>query len=186
MRGVDLSEEKVEIMYFYSDVHENEKNLSEITRKLGRKRKDIEIRLVNVDDPGNEEITELYGVNMVPLIIFLTPKGQVAAKRFLPLSAENVVQEITDQINKGELPNPMVEETRTKILEALKATTKRSELTDLVVEQIESDLEEANVKSEIYELVSSHISAINHAVSDLQELRRVLQRFSKKHDSFVV
>ena len=181
-----MSEGKVEIMYFYSDIQENKKNLSEITRKLGQKRKDIEIRLVNVDEPGNEEITELYGVNMVPLLIFLNSKGEIAAKRFLPLSAENVVHEITDQINKGELPNPLVEETRTKILEALKAVTKRNELTDLTVEQIESDLEEASTDSEIYELVNSHISAINHAVNDLQELRRVLQKFSKKQDIFVV
>jgi hypothetical protein len=186
MRQAALSEGKVEVMYFYSDMHENKKNLSEITRKLGRKRRDIEIRLVNIDDPGNEEIANLYGVNMVPLIIFLTPKGQVAAKRFLPLSAENIVQEITDQIYKGELPNPLVEETRTKILEALKSATKRNELTDLVVEQIETDLEEASMKTEIHELVNSHISAINHAVNDLQELKRILQRFSKKQDSFVV
>lgn len=181
-----MSIRKVEIMYFYSDLYENEKTLSRLSKKLSRKRKDIEIRLVNIDDPGNEELTEVYGVSMVPLIIFLTPRGEVAAKRFLPLSAEDVVNEIADQINKGELPNPVVEEIRTKILESFGSVTKRNELTELIVEQIENDLMEASSETEIYELVNSHISSINHAVSDLQGLKKVLQRYSKKQSDFVV
>jgi len=181
-----LNDRKVEIMYFYSDMCESEKSLSRLTKKLGRSRKDIEVRLVNIDDPGNEELTELYGVNTVPLIIFLTPKGEIAARRFLPLSAEDVVYEIADQINKGELPNPAAEEIRSRILEAFKSVTKRNDLTELIVEQIENDLMEASLESEICELVSSHISAINHTVSDLEEFKRILQKFSRKPKNFVV
>jgi len=186
IEGVTLNNGKVEIMYFYSDLYENEQNLSELSKKLSRKRRDIEIRLVNIDEPENEELTELYEVNMVPLIIFLTPNGEIAARRFLPLSAEDVVHEIVDQIGKGELPNPVVEKIRTRISESLKNITKRNDLTELIVEQIENDLLEVNVESEIYEMVNSHISAINHAISDLQELRRNLQRFSKKQNAFIV
>jgi len=186
IEGVTLNNGKVEIMYFYSDLYENEQNLSELSKKLSRKRRDIEIRLVNIDEPENEELTELYEVNMVPLIIFLTPNGDIAARRFLPLSAEDVVHEIVDQIGKGELPNPVVEKIRTRISESLKNITKRNDLTELIVEQIENDLLEVNVESEIYEMVNSHISAINHAISDLQELRRNLQRFSKKQSAFIV
>jgi hypothetical protein len=181
-----LSERKVEIMYFYSDVCENERTLSKLSKKLSQSRKDIQIRLVNIDDPGNEGLTELYDVNTVPLIIFLTPGGEIAARRFLPLSAKDVVYEITDQINKGKLPNPVAEEIRTKILESFKSITKRNELTELIVEQIENDLMEANLESEVRELVNSHISAINHTVSDLQEFRRILQKFSKKQTDFIV
>jgi len=186
IEGVALNNGKVEIMYFYSDLYENEQNLSELSKKLSRKRRDIEIRLVNIDEPENEELTELYEVNMVPLIIFLTPNGEIAARRFLPLSAEDVVHEIVDQIGKGELPNPVVEKIRTRISESLKNITKRNDLTELIVEQIENDLMEVNIESEIYEMVNSHISAINHAISDLQELRRNLQRFSKKQNVFIV
>ncbi len=181
-----MSNRKVEVMYFYSDLYENEKKLSELTRKLSRKRKDIQIRLVNIDDPRNEDLTELYGVSMVPLIVFLTPRGEIAARKFLPLSEEYVVEDIADRINKGELPNPLVEEIRTKILESLKSVTKRNDLTELIAEQIENDLMEASSESEMCELVSSHISAINHTASDLGEFKRVLQKFSKRRDAFVV
>lgn len=181
-----MSNRKVEIVYFYSDLYENEKNLSELSRKLSRKRRYIQIRLVNIDDPRNEELTELYGVSMVPLLIFLTSRGDIAAKRFLPLSEENIVEEIADQINKGELPNPLVEEIRTKMLEALKSVTRRNDLTELIIEEIESDLIEASSESEICELVNSHISAINHTVSDLQQFKRVLHKFSKNRGGFVV
>jgi len=180
-----LSEKKVEVMYFYSDIHENERKLSKITKKLGQERKDIHIRLVNIDDPGNNELAELYGVSTVPFLVFLTPKGEVAAKRFLPLSAEKVVCEITDQINKGELPNIIVEELKTKILDALNSVTKRSDLTEIVAEQIANDLTETSGKTELYELINSHISAINHAISDLEEFKRVLQRYSKNQGRFV-
>jgi len=181
-----LSNRKVEIVYFYSDLYENEKNLSELTRKLSRKRKDIRIRLVNIDDPRNEELTELYGVSMVPLIVFLTPRGEIAARRFLPLSEEYIVEEIADRINSGELPNPLVEQIRTRILESFKSVTKRNDLTELIVEQIENDLMEASSESEMCELVSSHISAVNHTVSDLQEFKRVLQKFSRRREGFIV
>ncbi len=180
-----MSEKKVEVMYFYSDIHENERKLSKITKKLGQERKDIHIRLVNIDDPGNNELAELYGVSTVPFLVFLTPKGEVAAKRFLPLSAEKVVCEITDQINKGELPNIIVEELKTKILDALNSVTKRSDLTEIVAEQIANDLTETSGKTELYELINSHISAINHAISDLEEFKRVLQRYSKNQGRFV-
>jgi len=181
-----LNNRKVEIMYFYSDMYENEKNLSEITRKISQQRKDIQIRLVNIDDPRNEELAELYGVNMVPLLIFLTPEGEIAAKRFLPLSAEDIVHEIAEKISKGQLPSPHVEEIKTKIQEAFKSVTRRNELTDLVVEQIESDLVETSMEQEVEELISSHISAINHTVSDLLEIKKILQKFSKKSANFVV
>lgn len=177
---------KVEVMYFYSDLYENEKKLSELSRKLSRKMKGIQIRLVNIDDPRNEELTELYGVSMVPLMIFLTPRGEIAARRFLPLSEENTVEEIADQIDKGKLPNPLVEEIRTRILESVRSVTKRNDLTELISEQIENDLIEASSESEISDLVNSHVSAINHTVSDLREFKRVLQKFSKRRDNFIV
>jgi hypothetical protein len=182
---INLTDSKVEVMYFYSDMQENERKLTKITKKFDHERKDIHVRLINIDDPGNEELTELYGVDSVPLLIFLTPRGEVAAKRFLPLSAEKVVYEITDQINKGELPNTLVEDMKTKILDALKSVTKRSDLTELVAEQLEDDLTEASGKSELYDLINSHISAINHAISDLEEFKRVLQRYSKNQGNFI-
>jgi len=181
-----LSDRKVEIMYFYSDMCEDERSLSRLTRKLSQKRKDIQIRLVNIDDPGNEQLTELYGVNTVPLIIFLTPRGEIAARRFVSLSEEGVVHEVADQINEGRLPNPAAEELRTKILDFLRSVTRRNDLTELIVDQIENDLMEASLEPEICELVNSHISAINHTISDLQEFKRILQKFSKRQNEFVV
>ncbi|MEM2914941.1 MAG: hypothetical protein QXH91_06045 [Candidatus Bathyarchaeia archaeon] len=177
---------KVEIMYFYSDLYEDKKNLSKISKKIRREIKDVHIRLINVENPKNREVAELYGVNMVPIMIFLTPKGEVAARRSMPLSTEDVVQEVTGRINKGELPDQAAEDIRTKILDALDSVTKRSDLTQLVIEQIENDLLEADTKSEIYKLVDSHISFINHAVNDLQEFKKVLQKFAKKQHNFIV
>jgi hypothetical protein len=181
-----LSDDKVEVMYFYSDAYENEKKLSNLSRKIIQERKDIQIQLINIDDPGNDELTELFGVDMVPVIIFLTSKGDIAAKRFQHLSEKNAVHEIADQINSGELPNPLVEEIKMKILESLKTVTKRSEITTLVVEQIENDLIESTMKSDIDELVNSHISAINHTIRDLQEYKKVLQKHSKRYNDFIV
>jgi len=181
-----LSDKKVEVMYFYSDMQEDEKALSKISRKLSRKRNEMQIRLINIEDPRNGELTDLYGVNIVPLLVFLTSRGEIAARRFLPLSAEDVVQEIADQVCRGELPNPWVEEVRTRMLEALKSVTRRNDLTELVVEQIESDLMEASAESEIFEMVNSHISAINHAISDLQEFKKVLKKYEKHRNDFVV
>jgi hypothetical protein len=173
-------------MYFYSDLYEDEKSLSKISRKICREIKDVQIRLINVENPKNKEVAESYGVNMVPIMIFLTPKGKVAARRSLPLSSGNVVQEVAGRINKGELPDQVVEDIRTKILEALGTVIKRSDLTQLVIEQVKNDLLEADSESELYELVDSQISFINHAISDLQEFRKVLQKFSKKQHNFVV
>jgi len=181
-----MSDGKVEMMYFYSDFYENKKSLSKLSKKLRQDRKDIRIHLINVEDPKNEELTETYEVNMVPVMIFLTPKGEIAARRCLPLSSEDVVCEIADRINSGELPNPAVEEVRVKLLEAFKSVTKRSDLIQLVAEQIENDFREADVESEIYEMVNSHVSALNHIINDLQEFKRILQKFSKGQRGFVV
>jgi hypothetical protein len=181
-----MRDRKVEIMYFYSDLYENRKGLSGLSKKLRQKRKDISIRLVNVEDPENEELTELYKVNMVPVMVFLTLNGEVAARRSVPLSAEKIIEDVADRINKGELPNPAVEEIRAKILESFRSATKRDELTQLVAEQFENDLMGAGPESEIYERVNHHISAINHTIHDLEALKRVLQKFSKNQHDFVV
>ena len=173
-------------MYFYSDFHENEKNLSRISKKLSEKRKDIEILLVNIDDPMNEELTDIYSVNTVPLLVFLTPGGEIAARRFLPLSAEGVVTQITEQIYKGNLPNLIVEEIRTRLLGSFQSVTKRNNLTEIIAEQIEEDLAEASLEKEIRDLVSSHISAINHTISDLQEFKRILQKYSRQQDDLII
>ena len=54
-----------------------------------------------------------------------------------------------------------------------------------MAEQFEDDLVEASGKTELYEMINSHISAINHAISDLEEFKRVLQRYSKNPGNFV-
>lgn len=177
---------KIEIMYFYSDLYENEKKLSKLCRRLNEERRDLEIRLVNIEDPENEELAELYGINMVPVIIFLTPNGKVAARRCLPLSAKEVINEVAERIDKGELPNPVADQTRVKILDAFKLVTKRNDLTQLIVDQVINDILEADSESELYELMNSHISAINHTILDLQNFKQVLQRFCKKGPQFIV
>jgi len=181
-----LNDKKVEIIYFYSDMHEDEDELSSISRKIAQKRRDINIHLINIDDPRNEELTQLYEVNIVPLLVFLTPKGEIAARLSLPLSAEDVVQEIADRINMGKLPNLTVEERRTKILENLKSINRRNDLTEVIIEQIETDLMEALTESEITEMVNSHVSAVNHAISDLEEIKKVLKRYQKPRNDFVI
>jgi len=180
-----LHDKKVEIIYFYSDLQEDENELSNVSKKISQKRRDINIHLINVDDPRNEELAQLYEVNMVPMLIFLTPGGEVAARLSIPLSAEEIIQEIADKISAGKLPNPAVEEKRRKILESLKNIDRRSELTDLIIEQIEDDLMEAITKSEITEVVNSHISAVNHTIRDLEEIRRILKKYQKPHETFV-
>ncbi len=181
-----MSSKKVEIIYFYSDLHEDEDELSSISRKLAQKRRDIHIHLINIDDPRNEELAQLYEVNVVPLLVFLTPRGEIAARLSLPLSAEDVVQEIADRINMGKLPNPAVEERRTRILESLKSIDRRNDLTEVIIEQIETDLMEALTESEIAELINSHVSAVNHAISDLEEIKKVLKRYQKPRNDFVI
>ena len=181
-----MSDKKVEIIYFYSDMHEDEDELSSISRKLAQKRRDIHIHLINIDDPRNEELTELYEVNIVPLLVFLTPRGEIAARLSLPLSAEDVVQEIADRINMGKLPNPTVEERREKILESLKSSSIRNDLTEEIIGRIETDLMEALTEAEITELVNSHISAVNHTISDLEEIKKVLKKYQRLREDFVV
>ncbi len=181
-----MSQRKIEIMYFYSDLYESERNLSKLCKNFNKERRDLRIRLVNVEDPENEDMTKLYDINMVPVMIFLTPEGDVAARRCLPLSSKEVIEEVTERISKGELPNPVAEEVRQKIINAFKSVTKRNDLTQLIVDQVINDIQETDSESELYELIDSHMSAVNHAIHDLQNFRQVLQKFSKKQSRFVV
>jgi len=183
---IDLSSKKVEIIYFYSDLHEDEDELSNISRRISRKRRDINIHLINIDDPRNEELTQLYEVNIVPLLVFLTPRGEIAARISLPLSAEDVVHEIADKINMGKLPNPAVEERRIEIMNSLKSINRGNDLTETIIEQIENDLMEAMTESEIAEMIDSHISAVNHVISDLEEIKKVLKRYQLFRKDFIV
>lgn len=181
-----MSEGKVEIMYFYSDLYESKRSLLPIVRRLRRKRKDIQIRLINVEDPENSELTEFYGVNSVPLVIFLTPRGEVAARKSIPLSDENAINDIANRIVKGDLPKPQVNELKRKIIGSFKSVSRRNELTQLLIEQIESDILEADSEAEIYDAVNFHISTINHTISDLEEYKRILQKYMKKQQNFIV
>lgn len=177
---------KIEIMYFYSELYESERKLSQFCERFSQERSDIRINLVNVEDPENENVTKLYGVSMVPVMVFLTPKGEVAARRCLPLSAREVIEEVTERISKGELPNPTAEQIRQKILDAFNSVTKRNDLTQLIFEQVTNDLQEADSEFELYEMIGSHISAINHTIHDLQSFKQVLQKFSKRQTSFII
>jgi len=181
-----LSGKKVEIIYFYSNINEDEDELSIISRRISRKRRDIDIHLINVDDPRNEELTQLYEVDIVPLLVFLTPKGEVAARLSIPLSAEDIVQEIADKINTGKLPDPKVKKTRGMILKGLKSISGRNDLTNLMIEQIEDDLMEALTESEIAEIIDSYISAINHTIRDLEEIREILKKYQKPRGNFII
>ena len=181
-----MSGKKVEIIYFYSNMNEDEDELSIISRRISRKRRDIDIHLINVDDPRNEELTQLYEVNIVPLLVFLTPKGEVAARLSIPLSAEDIVQEIADKINTGKLPDPKVEKTRGMILKRLKSISGRNDLTSLMIEQLEDDLMEALTESEIAEIIDSYISAINHTIRDLEEIREILKKYQKPRGNFII
>ena len=181
-----MSGKKVEIIYFYSNINEDEDELSIISRRISRKRRDIDIHLINVDDPRNEELTQLYEVDIVPLLVFLTPKGEVAARLSIPLSAEDIVQEIADKINTGKLPDPKVEKTRGTILKGLKSISGRNDLTNLMIEQIEDDLMEALTESEIAEIIDSYISVVNHTIRDLKEIRQILKKYQKPKSSFII
>ncbi len=181
-----MSGKKVEIIYFYSNINEDEDELSIISRRISRKRRDIDIHLINVDDPRNEELTQLYEVDIVPLLVFLTPKGEVAARLSIPLSAEDIVQEIADKINTGKLPDPKVEKTRGTILKGLKSISGRNDLTNLMIEQIEDDLMEALSESEIAEIIDSYISAVNHTIRDLEEIREILKKYQKPRGDFII
>jgi len=179
-------EKKVEIMYFYSDLYESKRNLLPIMRRLQRKRKDIQIHLVNIEDPENNELAEIYGVNSVPLVIFLTPKGEVAARKSIPLSDENTINDIANQIIKGDLPKPHVNELKRKILDSFKSVSRRNELTQLMAEQIENDILEADSETEIYDVINFHISTINHTISDLEEYKMILQKYLRKKQDFII
>jgi thioredoxin-like negative regulator of GroEL len=179
-------EKKVEIMYFYSDLYESKRRLLPIIRRLQRKRKDIQIRLVNIEEPENSELAELYGVNSVPLVIFLTPKGEVASRKSIPLSDENTINDIANQIIKGDLPKPNVNELKRKILDSFKSVSRRNDLTQLIVEQIESDILEADSETEIYDAINLHISTINHTISDLEEYKIILQKYLRKKQDFII
>ncbi|MBS7634673.1 hypothetical protein KEJ34_04155 [Candidatus Bathyarchaeota archaeon] len=180
-----MSEEKIEIIYFYSDLYESRRNLLPIVRKL-QKRKNVQIRLVNVEDPENEELTEVYGVNSIPLVVFLTPKGEIAARRSMPLSEITVINDIANQIVKGDLPKPHINDLRRKILESFKSISIRNDLTLIIVDQVENDILEADSESEIYDALSFHVSTINHTINDLEEFKRILQKYMKKQQDFII
>jgi len=180
-----MSRRKIEIMYFYSHLYENRRNLTRLCKDLNRDRRDIRVRLVNIEDPGNEEIAKLYDINMIPVMVFLTPEGNVAARRCMPLSSEDVIEEVTERISNGELPNHAVEEMRQSVADAFRSVTKRSELTQLITDQVLNDIQEADSMQELYELVGSHISAINHTMRDLENFKQALQKFSRKQPDFV-
>jgi len=181
-----MSNRKIEVMYFYSDLYESERKLSRLCKNLSQERRDMKVRLVNVEDPENEDITRLYDVSVVPVMVFLTPNGEVAARRCLPLSAKEVIEEVTERINKGELPNSVAEQMRQRIVSASKSITKRNDLTQIIVEQVINDAQEADSESELYELINSHISAVNHTIQDLQNFKELLQKFSARRSHFVV
>lgn len=181
-----MSRRKIEIVYFYSDLYESKRRLSKICRSLNKEREDVRIRLVNVEEPDNEDVTKLYNINMIPVMVFLTPKGEVAARRCLPLSAKEAIEEVAERISKGELPNPVADKMRQRIINSFKSVTKRNDLTQLVVDQVINDIQEADSESEFYELVNSHVSAINHAIHDLQNFRQALQKYSKEQHHFVI
>lgn len=177
---------KIEIIYFYSSIYENKRNLLPIVKKLRRTRKDLNVRLINVDEPENVDLVELYNVNSVPLMIFLTPKGEVASRKSISLSEEGVINDIVDRVIRGDLPKPHVDGLRRRILESLKSVSRRNELTQLMVEQIESDLLEADSEDEICELINLHISMINHTIRDLEEFKKALQAHLRGNQSFIV
>ncbi|MCX8170617.1 MAG: hypothetical protein N3E47_01410 [Candidatus Bathyarchaeota archaeon] len=182
----DVKKEKIEIMYFYSDIYENKRNLLPIVRRLRRKRSDIRIRLINVEDPENEHIAENYGVKSVPLVIFLTPMGEVASRKSVPLSEESIIEEIAEQVIRGDLPKPEVDELKRKILESFKSVSRRNELTQLIAEQIESDVLEADSEREIYDAINLYVSIINHTISDLEDYRRILQKYVVRQKDFII
>ncbi|MEM1515256.1 MAG: hypothetical protein QXH24_04310 [Candidatus Bathyarchaeia archaeon] len=177
---------KIEVIYFYSSLHESKQSLLPIVRKLRGEKKNINVRLVDIDEPRNVELTELYNVNRVPLVIFLTPEGAVASRKSTSLSDEVTINSVIEQVISGDLPKPHVDEMRRKILDLLKSVPRRNELTQLMVEQMESDFLEADSEDDVYETMSSHVSMINHTIRDLEELKRILQAHIKGGQSFIV
>jgi len=183
---VPMSEEKmVEILYFYSDLYESKRSLLSIVKKL-RKRKNLRVRLVNVEDPENEELAAAYDVSSVPLIIFLTSRGEVATRKSMHLSEISIINEIANQVVKGDLPKPHVNNLRRKILESFKSISARNELTQIIVEQVRSDILEADSEAEIYDALNFHLSTINHTIKDLEEFKRKLQRYIRNQHGFII
>jgi hypothetical protein len=181
-----MSRRKIEIMYFYSDIYESERKLSRLSKNLNKEKNNIRIRLVNIEDPENEDVTRSYDINMVPVMVFFNPKGEIAARRCLPLTAKEAIDEVTNRINKGELPNLATEQIRQNIINAFKTVTKRNDLTQLIVDQVLNDVQEVDSELELRELINSHISSINHTIGDLTNFKQVLQNFSKKETHFLI
>lgn len=175
MRGTKRG--KVEIIYFYSDLYESRKSLLPIVRKLQRKRRDIRVHLINIEDPENENLTESYYVKSVPLVVFLTPSGEVASRKSIPLSDESTIERIADQVIRGDLPKPNVNDLKKKILESFKSVSRRNDLTQLIADQIENDILEADSEKEIFDAINFYISIINHTINDLEDYKRVLQKY---------
>ncbi|MBS7605728.1 MAG: thioredoxin domain-containing protein [Candidatus Bathyarchaeia archaeon] len=181
-----MEEKKIEIIYFYSSLYESKRSLLPIVKKLRRARKNLNVRLINVDEPENVDLVELYNVNSVPLMIFLTPKGEVASRKSISLSEEGMINDIVDRVIKGDLPKPHVDGLRRRILESLKSVSRRNELTQLMIEQIEGDLLEADSEDDIHEIINLHISMINHTIRDLEEVKKALRAHLKGSQSFIV
>ncbi|MEM1506979.1 MAG: thioredoxin family protein [Candidatus Bathyarchaeia archaeon] len=182
----DVKKEKIEIMYFYSDLYESRRKLIPIVKKLQRKRPNIRIRLINVEDPENEDIAEIYSVKSIPLVIFLTPKGDVASRKSVPLSDEDTIEDIVERVVRGDLPKPEVNELKRRILEPFKLVSRRNELTQLIAEQIEGDILEADSEKEIYDAINLYVSVINHTISDLEDYRRILQKYMVRQKDFII
>jgi hypothetical protein len=185
-RLMNGEKKKVEIIYFYSDLYESKRSLLPIARRLQKMRKDINVRLVNVEDPENVELAELYNVNSVPLVVFLTPQGDVASRKSISLADENIINDIANKIVKGDLPKPNVNDLRKKILDSLKAVSRRNDLTQLIIEQVESDILEADSEEDICNAVNLHLSVINHTIRDLEEYKRTLQAYIKRNQGFII
>src|SRR4030095_9386296 len=55
---------------------------------------------VNVDDPNNEQIIDLYGVSPIPTVVFLSPNGEVVTYS-IGFSGENSINTGLKKILKG-------------------------------------------------------------------------------------
>jgi hypothetical protein len=177
---------KVEILYFYSDSDESEVNLTNLRDEINTKRADMLIQLINIEDPANVELTELFNVEIVPFIVFLTSKGKIAARKYLSLSNEDVLFKIVEQINIGELPNPDLEITRNNLIVSLRSITKRNLASKMLFEQMEIDIFEADSKDNLQQILDSNLSMINHIIKDLKESKRILKSYLKKVPEFII
>ena len=71
-------------------------------------------------------------------------------------------------------------------MESLKSISRRNNLTGEIIGQIETDLMEALTEAEITDLINSHVSVVNHAISDLEEIKKVLKKYQRLRSDFVV